>query len=1246
MPRPRLSLVERRHLKSQRQARWRQQVRARNSHGQPGQAEETRADHPFIYTSSAPTQSRGAIQESANDDLEGWHNNIELDRGDEPLRRGSTVREGVGNEAREDEPLREESVVVEERIDLNQGNKGSLEDQDQEQDQDWGQDEDVYISDKGARSRQMDSEQESDLSEIEGEEEQEQEPDHDRQVTDLPGSIEDQEEGGLLRIDSEQESISSDTIDEGGIRSPRTAWPQRESDSQGVVDEVDEVDKVDLAEELTRQLLQFNGCSIAAHQGANRQHSDNLQVPDQPRHLSLDDYSNQLRDLNVPLVINQPGFLTRPEREEHAQPDWPRIFEGCESEPERDQDWSESEQEADEGQGPDHICLACSQVEARTIEVMFDIDSFLGYTRSLAFAKQGFDINLFPRFHANIQNNLHLYTTVYYDYGRGEKPVKVKLQKVPHYCLGRVLGHEDILVYIFFPKMYHPDKVTNFPGSGGGRKHDLLRTWTNSVLIPAIFRHVPATGRQRIPCSWEQARGKAEAYYKERYTRGDPREAPSQARSLHYSLHPDSLAAIWGDVERRLLEPRNQIYQGAQLFFSSKNTKLRFAYKTVSGAWEGFNRTLESTIDLSYCDRNQVWFDLGKEVVGSDYALANEEVESDSVPTTHLFRTCCLETLSQWAALGEPGRSVIATIYPAAMLRDAGDLTLEMSLSSRKRAEGWVYTQGYNGYKECFDAAKTKPLSSPYLGQLAWDSLVAKMIQKQGRGYQVPNQRLQGNYRESKSRLFDALMRAAQLSNSTREEHRVSLAFFDRMRESLESTGDWDEPLELTAANSQHIWTLSSFDYTAYLGHNANKFMAAFEWIMTYSEKGRISYEHCKIMTMLLQALPFSFDSGPIMQKDGLWKSRFQRGENGPRMLGMGLQSSLSRCGYMWFLPRIDWGMMAFRERFAADMAFGNSMLRDFYRKNWGRVKDSKDDYARIEAAGKWLGLYRTNQDCKDIIYALLLLWVMRAYRKEIFAYLKPQCQPELYKEAAKGEVVLCYTELRRLLTPESLANMHIVNCQRTKIRSIHDLVSLLWGIDDGRDRGRWENSSFRVLCRRAVEVVRQHCGPADADSFHDMVMRYSIATHWLIPYPSPAKLFRKNSRKETVWIAVYHRRLAYSQSRSGADIPVDRLLNTVKPRPDRYRPLVFPWGVPFKLVGEMEAYREPEVSKEFESCIPARVRYMEDWDVLDKEDGPLMSQRPVESVEEYLRADASLEGIRRVLEEKWEVGVQIEGVE
>ena len=155
---------------------------------------------------------------------------------------------------------------------------------------------------------------------------------------------------------------------------------------------------------------------------------------------------------------------------------------------------------------------------------MFDIDSFLGFANSLAFAKQGISVNFYPRFHTNIQGDLHLYTIVHHDYRRGEREIKVKLYKVPHYCLGRVISYEDTTVYVFFPRMYDPEKATNFPGSGGGQTHDLLRTWTDSILIPAIFRHVPITSRQYLPISWDYARRKAKAYYKEYTTRGRPEE--------------------------------------------------------------------------------------------------------------------------------------------------------------------------------------------------------------------------------------------------------------------------------------------------------------------------------------------------------------------------------------------------------------------------------------------------------------------------------------------------------------------------------------------------------------------------------------------------------------------------------------------------------------------------------------------------------------------------------------------------
>jgi len=64
-----------------------------------------------------------------------------------------------------------------------------------------------------------------------------------------------------------------------------------------------------------------------------------------------------------------------------------------------------------------------------------------------------------------------------------------------------------------------------------------------------------------------------------------------------------------------------------------------------------------------------------------------------------------------------------------------------------------------------------------------------------------------------------------------------------------------------------------------------------------------------------------------------------------------------------------------------------------------------------------------------------------------VFSHLKPvinEMEGEFYKEAIKGHVGLCSTTLSRLLTPESVANIYIVNSNRTKVRSVESLVSLL----------------------------------------------------------------------------------------------------------------------------------------------------------------------------------------------------------
>lgn len=565
------------------------------------------------------------------------------------------------------------------------------------------------------------------------------------------------------------------------------------------------------------------------------------------------------------------------------------------------------------------------------------------------------------------------------------------------------------------------------------------------------------------------------------------------------------------------------------------------------------------------------------------------------------------------------------------MLRDAGDITLEMSPSSRKRQEGWVFSQAYNSYKEVFNAAKTKPFGNPYLCQLTWDCNVAKMIEKQGRAVLVSDPRLRKSYQASKKRLFTSLAEGSMLSYGVREEHRISLAFFDRVRISLEATGNWDVPLTLTADNLQHIWHLSTTDYLGYLGHNANKFMAAFEWILTLGKKNRVSYEHCKVMTMLLQALPFAFDSGPIIRQSELWKEQFQRRKGGPYVLGMGLERTLPDYGYMWFLPRINWEEMVFRTHIAEKMAFNYSMLRENYRKNGLQVKDAKDDYARVEAAGQWLRCYGSNQACRDIIFGFLIQLVMRAYRKEVYGHFKSQFREGLYPEAATGEIPLCATELQRLLTDEFMQNLCIVNGDRTKIQTIEALVSLLWDFNDQVKRGHWENIAFRTIFQRAVELIGEYCGVENQSMFHDTVKRYFIATNWLIPYPRNNKFFQKNQHKETMWIAVYHRRLAYSETKRQCRLPLSFLLNTIKSTPTRYRPRSAPWVMP-------ERIRRTKDWNAWDRWAPARFQYMRDWDLSNGETHSIMTQVPVEEIEDFYRPDATLESVRNVLEREWQV--------
>jgi hypothetical protein len=332
---------------------------------------------------------------------------------------------------------------------------------------------------------------------------------------------------------------------------------------------------------------------------------------------------------------------------------------------------------------------------------------------------------------------------------------------------------------------------------------------------------------------------------------------------------------------------------------------------------------------------------------------------------------------------------------------------METSLSSCKRLVGWLFSQSYNSFKEIFDTTKTKPFSNKFLNQLSWDKFIAATIKQVGKGQPANITTLKDGYLASKRRLNNGLKDGSSILYRLQEEYRISLDFLNKMKNSLQLVGEWDTTPDLVEANLDYFFQIPIRNFTLFLAMNVNKFLALFEWIKSFTSDGRIDYKYCKVMTMALQAVPFSFDTGKIQNRTEIWKCGFQRKGNGPLYLSMGVERIIKRSGYGFIRPRIDWETIQFREEVKEKIAFNESILHEYYRRNWYSIRDTKDDIACIEIAGKWLRAYHYSKPLEEFIIGFFTIHLIKLYRKYIFQQLKFPVKEEYKEQAQRGEIYL-----------------------------------------------------------------------------------------------------------------------------------------------------------------------------------------------------------------------------------------------
>jgi hypothetical protein len=853
---------------------------------------------------------------------------------------------------------------------------------------------------------------------------------------------------------------------------------------------------VDIAVQLAEQLMRFHGCEAEKHEQISQQHRDNL-----AGHITLEEFTQ--RHSVLPDTLSTPHMLAPGHIHPSDAEKWKYAFLGT------------SEETPD---APAKVCLPCSSNEEAPTPpgVTYDIDSIMGFVPSLALAKQGIRFNLTPHVVSNLESDIHLTFPVSTGHGRTRQ---VPLHTIPHYLFGRLVGHEDITIYLFFPRLWEKSKMNNY------LSQELLRRWTDRVLLPAIYSQASASTVQHYPGAYDHGALASKAGHTESHARKDKSGARHQY--IHHFLQPEILAELWAIVLHTVEEQGLQDFQGVQIFFTAKNLKVLSKRPTLERMWSDYFLRWDQTIDNDYIDPDRVWIDIGKEVCARPSFLWYQDA-GDQQAETYLWRPCCLETYWHWSLHGCSPKTKLRSVYQTALLRDAGGMTLLTSHGSPSWMQGLLYSQFYTSEKEIFDAAKTFPFRDGALESLALDAKIRASWQKAGGSENHRPETLNKSYLGSKARCAAGITSSVQKSFGTREEHRMTLRLARRVREHLQNSGDWSREV-IETHGTEPFWRLRTAIYLGYVRANLNKFTTGFEYVRSLASHDYISWDYSQMMIMFLRLLKYGYASNQPRREIALWNDERVHTRTGEKLYGLGFSTTLARDGYCWLMPKIDWEQYTFLEELPGRSLFGNIHIVNTFTARWRAIREAKDDFVKVEQLGKWLKQYGTAPTVRKYIMWHMMWICVRHFRKDVLSSIQSSIRGEYRNEAAQGKTVLCKENLDRILQPnegEEVGAYRLASGNKMAYKSLEGFIDFLWDFNDGRERKHWEERSYRVLQQRCVGLMETWCGKEWGEKLQVNIKDVFPLVNWVAPYPNHTVFWQHTKQHQRMWLSVYNRGL------------------------------------------------------------------------------------------------------------------------
>ncbi|KAH8654320.1 hypothetical protein BGZ61DRAFT_435165 [Ilyonectria robusta] len=887
--------------------------------------------------------------------------------------------------------------------------------------------------------------------------------------------------------------------------------------------EDDEQDPVrHLAHELTEQLAKFRGCCNDCHQEADCERSD-----DPNEHISLAMYLEFAPELGPDIlgsatIAHQKddlaGKLDAATRRE--------MFCGIGS---RDE--------------IPRICLREDDGVTDDAGVSFDVDSIIAFPSCLAVAKQGIRWSPTQMTVSDLQSDLHLRSrpVTYLDATGIQHQVHRPVHQIPHYTFGRVVGLEDISLYFLFPNLYREEQKCS------RLRDEDFQLWTDGILFPAIYKCYSSAHVQHYPSSYDHSRYNSTARGVE--TLAQRVHPVAREQQLVYFLPPEALAEVWANILATVQEPGFQQFQDVTILLQAKNLKVLTKDVTWEKMVSRFKEYWVKAIDENHITPD-FYLDIGKETCPRQASqvvpwsqLAAEAMDDlrDKRAESLIYRRCCLESYAFQAQHGSADEaSQKQAFYPFSMLQDTGSLTIETGKRSSRRLAGLLYSQFYPSVKEVFAAGNVYPFTNTAIETLALDKKLRKTWELVGGGLSHQPAALIKAYLYTKLRCHYALLGSMQKSFGIREEHRVSKELFYAIDSRMRSRELHNMRLVVPTNDSSPYYSFTTDTLLRWLRWNINKFCVGFEMVYSFQDPHFVTWEHTRIMLMFLRCLQFSYSGGLIQKVGGCWQDIRQRPDpsqpNGLRRYeGLGFKRTMEVYGYAWFLDKIDWNTLTFRQPHAAYMMFNNPSMQTVYRARYHQVRDVRIDFIRVDKAYQWMLEFSAIPMCLDLLENYLRELCLCAFRKDVFFHVKSALKPECMEAALAGDIPLCYDSVNNAMLKD-YQPLQLAQGNRLAVKDVHVLFAWLWkSKDDHFERQGWNEKPYRMLFQQSFHAIRTARGKSGARRWRQELKRSFLGSHWILPYPHSRGFMRKEKEeKQFTWWPSLHQGLIrhYAKSR------------------------------------------------------------------------------------------------------------------